>query len=158
MASSNVSYKALNVQPLRRRDNREAIEENLSANSASDSFRNNECLIENSQILLSNNLRWHIIELNCHIYCISNNINNTTQSLKVKKQKQQANKIIITVHLGYKSSLLSMSKGTTLKGEVPARFRAVLLPIKLFLMAKTMSKVRAVPHKKKEHKNLTRYA
>jgi len=44
-----------------------------------------------------------------------------------------------------------MSKGATLKGEVPARCREVLLPMKLSLMAKTMSKVRAVPYKKKEH-------
>jgi len=48
-------------------------------------------------------------------------------------------------------------KGATLKGEVPARCKAVLLPVKLFLMAKTMSKVSAVPYKKKDHKNLTSY-
>ena len=37
-------------------------------------------------------------------------------------------------------------------GYVPARCRAVLLPMVLFLMAKTMSKVNSVPDKKKEHK------
>jgi len=48
-------------------------------------------------------------------------------------------------------------KGATLKGKVPARCRDVLLPTKLFLMAKMMSNVHvsAVPDKKKEHKSLT---
>jgi len=50
----------------------------------------------------------------------------------------------------YKNSLQLMSKGQPVRGWVPARCRAVLLPKKLFLMlflmAKTMCKEYAVPN------------
>ena len=44
--------------------------------------------------------------------------------------------ITITLHLQEFSAV--NVKGATLKGKIPTRCRAVLLPMKLFLMAKTV--------------------
>jgi len=58
--------------------------------------------------------------------------------------------ITITLHLGLQEFSAVNVKGATVKGKIPARCRAVLLPVKLFLMVKTMSKISAVPDKKKD--------
>jgi len=60
--------------------------------------------------------------------------------------------VIITLHL--QEFFAVNVKGAALKGKVPARCslcRAVLLPLKLFLLARAMSKLSAVP----DNKNLT---
>jgi len=74
----------------------------------------------------------------------------------VTTERSKINEYInLTLHLQEFSTV--NAKGAILNGKIPARFRAVLLPVKLFLMAKTISKKSAVPDKKMKDKNLTSY-
>ena len=74
--------------------------------------------------------------MNCHL--------ETTEKSKINEY------ITITLHLQEFSA--DNVKGETLKGKIPTRCRTDLLPVKLFLMAKTMSKISAVPDKKNNTK------
>jgi len=69
----------------------------------------------------------------------------------VTTERSQINEYITIILYLQDFSVVNV-KGATLKGKVPTRCGAVLLPLKLFLMAKTMFKVSAVPDKKKTHK------